>query len=151
MSARASEFAGLSEVTSASTGSTTGQGCYLTLQQGEKVVNAATTIGGKSHFGTNQPRNAQSSNTCTGDLGTARGYTMPLFCTAATSTEYPGGGLPPSPISGTVTIVGPDGTKKDRHFVTGGDQPKGPLAPSDPNIKIAKARKRVYWYQETNR
>jgi type IV pilus assembly protein PilY1 len=134
-----------------STSSTSGAGCYLTLDQGEKVVNAATTIGGKSHFGTNQPKDMVSTTTCTGDLGTAKGYTMPLFCTAASSTVYPGGGLPPSSIAGTVTIRNADGSSTNRHFYTGGDQALGPLAPSDPNIKIAKPRSRIYWYQETAR
>jgi len=126
----------------------TGSGCYLALEQGEKVVNAATTIGGKTHFGTNAPKDTTATNSCTGDLGTARGYTMPLFCTAPTSTEYPGGGLPPSPISGTVTITNADGTQTSHHFYTGGDQRKGALAPNDPNIKLSKTRKRLYWYQE---
>lgn len=126
----------------------TGPGCYLTLAQGEKAVNAATTIGGKTHFGTNAPKDVSNTNTCTGDLGTARGYTMPLFCTTPTSTEYPGGGLPPSPISGTVTITNQDGSRSSHHFYTGGDQGKGALAPNDPNIKLSKSRKRLYWYQE---
>ncbi len=142
-------FDGLTEVTDVST--TTGQGCYIELEQGEKVVNGATTIGGKSHFGTNQPKRAEATNTCTGDLGTARGYTMPLFCTAPTFSEYPGGGLPPSPISGIVNITNSDGSVGQHHFFTGGDQKLGALAPSDPKIKIGKARKRIYWYQETDR
>jgi type IV pilus assembly protein PilY1 len=142
-------FDGLAAVTA--TPSTTGMGCYLPLQQGEKVVNAATTIGGKSHFGTNQPKVPDSTNSCSGDLGTARGYTMPLFCAQPTSTVYPGGGLPPSPISGTVSITNADGSRSTHHFYTGGDQARGPLSPNDPNIKISKARKRIYWYQESAR
>jgi type IV pilus assembly protein PilY1 len=142
-------FDGLAAVTA--TPSTTGMGCYLPLQQGEKVVNAATTIGGKSHFGTNQPKVPDSTNSCTGDLGTARGYTMPLFCAQPTSTVYPGGGLPPSPISGTVSITNADGSRSTHHFYTGGDQTRGPLSPNDPNIKISKSRKRIYWYQESAR
>ena len=142
-------FDSLGEVTE--TGNTKGNGCYISLEQGEKVVNGATTIGGKSHFGTNQPKQIEAVNSCTGNLGTARGYTMPLFCTTPTFSEYPGGGLPPSPISGIVTITKPDGTTGQHHFFTGGDQRLGALAPSDPKIKIGKARKRIYWYQETNR
>lgn len=133
------------------TSTSTGNGCYVELEQGEKVVNGATTIGGKSHFGTNQPKREEATNTCTSNLGTARGYTMPLFCVAPTYSEYPGGGLPPSPISGIVTITKADGTTGQHHFFTGGDQKLGALAPSDPKIKIGKSRKRVYWYQETNR
>jgi type IV pilus assembly protein PilY1 len=129
----------------------TGNGCYIELEQGEKVVNGATTIGGKSHFGTNQPKREEATNTCTGNLGTARGYTMPLFCIKATFSEYPGGGLPPSPISGIVTITRSDGSTGQHHFFTGGDQKLGALAPSDPKIKIGKSRKRLYWYQDSSR
>lgn len=131
--------------------STSGAGCKMTLAVGEKVVNAATTIGGKTHFGTNKPKDVTNTNTCTGDLGDATGYTMPLFCQAAKGVLYPGGGLPPSPISGTVAIQNKDGTTTNHHFYTGGGQTTGPLSPNDPNIKISKARKRIYWYQQTNR
>jgi len=130
---------------------TSGDGCRMSLALGEKVVNGATTIGGKTHFGTNRPKDLANTNTCTGDLGDATGYTMPLFCQAATGVPYPGGGLPPSPISGTVAITNKDGTTTNHHFYTGGGQSTGPLAPNDPNIKIPKARKRIYWYQQTNR
>src|SRR5687768_9998368 len=104
------------------TASTDGAGCWMTLQTGEKVVKAATTIGGKTHFGTNKPKDETATNTCTGNLGDARGYTMPLFCTASKGIEYHGGGLPPSPISGTVAIKNSDGTTTNHHFYTGGEQ-----------------------------
>jgi type IV pilus assembly protein PilY1 len=134
------------------TPTTLGDGCQMELAAGEKVVNGATTIGGKTHFGTNQPIKEGSTNTCIPHLGTARGYTMPLFCTAPTHTVYPGGGLPPSPIAGTVTITSADGkSSSNHHFYTGGDQACGALCPSDPKIKITAARKRIYWYQQTNR
>jgi type IV pilus assembly protein PilY1 len=133
------------------TATTKGGGCYVTLLPGEKVVNAAATIGGKSLFGTHQPKNEATVNTCTGDLGTARGYAMPLFCVQPTSKEYPGGGMPPGSTVGKVIITGSDGTAKEHHFYTGGDNDKGSLDPTDPNIKVGKTRKRVYWYQETNR
>lgn len=142
-------FASLAAATS--TPSTTGDGCYLPMAVGEKVVNAATTIGGNSYFGTNQPKPIESTNTCVGNLGIARGYSMPLFCAAGTSVEYPGGGLPPSPISGTVAIRNTDGSTTSHHFYTGGPNTAGPVAPTDPEIKVTNVRKRIYWYQQTNR
>jgi type IV pilus assembly protein PilY1 len=134
------------------TPSTLGAGCYMALQDGEKVVNGAATIGGKTHFGTNKPIDENATNVCVPHLGEAAGYTMPLFCTTATKTIYPGGGLPPSPIAGTVTIQGKDGkSSSSYHFYTGGDQACGALCPGDPKIKITAPRKRIYWYQQTNR
>ena len=55
--------------------STSGAGCYVQLEQGEKVVNAATSIGGVSFFGTNRPSTgAVAAHSCSANLGVAKSY-----------------------------------------------------------------------------
>jgi len=80
------------------------KGFYVTLRAGEKVVNAPTTVAGYTYFGTNQPT-APSANSCTATLGIARGYSIKPLAGTYTSTEFDGGGLPPSPVSGLVNIT----------------------------------------------
>ena len=126
-------------------------GCYVALDQGEKVVNAATTIAGTSYFGTNRPTPAGSTNSCTADLGIAKAYAMPLFCTAPSGTTLTGGGLPPSPVSGVVTIGSGDNARK-AVFVIGAPNPKkSGIEGSRVNPVIQAPRTRIYWYQETSR
>jgi len=70
---------------------------------------------------------------CTANLGEARTYSAPLFCRAATSQKLNGGGLPPSPVAGFVTITytrsNPDGSTtevtKQKEFVIGATQLQG--------------------------
>lgn len=83
----------------------TGSGFYITLGTGEKSVNAPLTVGGTTNFGTNQPT-APSLTSCTNTLGTARIYSLNLFNGTKTNTVLDGGGLPPSPVSGIVTVDG---------------------------------------------
>lgn len=79
------------------------KGCYLALStSGEKAVNAPATVGGITYFSTNKPKT--SAATCSANLGDARTYSVPLFCKAATSVLLVGGGLPPSPVTGIVTV-----------------------------------------------
>ncbi len=141
------------DLTASGTSSTTaGHGCYVALSAGEKVVNAATTIGGNTYFGTNQPSTSSSANTCSANLGLARSYAMPLFCQAPSSQELAGGGLPPSPVAGIVTIVDSTGKSKQVPFVIGAPNPKkSAIEGVRVNPVINLPRRRVYWYQETNR
>jgi len=132
---------------------TAGRGCYVSLDQGEKVVNAATSIAGATYFGTNKPSSAvASSNTCSSDLGIAKSYAMPLFCVAPTGTALTGGGLPPSPVTGIVTITKSDGTVEKVPFCIGCPNPKNSgIEGSRINPTITVPRSRIYWYQETRR
>ena len=142
-------------VAASATGSTPTNGCYVTLAQGEKVVNAAASIGGSSYFGTNQP-SAAASNTCSVNLGLARTYVMPLFCTTPSSSVVTGGGLPPGPVVGVVAV---SYTKSDhttgtklKAFIIGAPNTKlSALEVGEPTAPAGKPRKRRYWYQETNR
>jgi len=128
-----------------------GLGCYVALDDGEKVVNAATSIGGQSYFGTNRPAPASSSYTCAANLGIAKTYAMPLFCVAPTGSTLAGGGLPPSPVSGIVTIAS-GSTERRVVFVIGAPNPKNSgIEGSRVNPLIKVPRNRIYWYQETNR
>ena len=148
-----------SDLATASTASSiTGRGCYVPLDTGEKVVNAATSIGGVTYFGTNRPTSAVASpQVCTSDLGIAKSYAMPLFCVTPTSTPLSGGGLPPSPVTGIVTIVTPaSGSTPERSeqvpFCIGCPNPRNSAIEGSrvrPVIKVPRSR--LYWYQENQR
>jgi type IV pilus assembly protein PilY1 len=126
-------------------------GCYMALAQGEKVVNAATSIGGRSYFGTNRPSTG-SSMSCSANLGVAKTYEMPLFCVAATGQVVAGGGLPPSPVSGIVNVKKADGTVVQVPFIIGGPNPRGSaIEGSRVQQDITSPRMRRYWFQETRR
>ena len=132
--------------------STTGSGCYVTLAVGEKVVNASTSIGGNSYFGTNRPAPSDpSSQSCSANLGIAKTYAMPLFCVTPTGTTLTGGGLPPTPVAGIVTIGSGD-TAKKVPFIIGAPNPKNSaIEGSRVNPTIQVPRTRIYWYQEGTR
>ncbi len=128
-----------------------GPGCYMALAQGEKVVNAATSIAGYSFFGTNRPA-ASSGNTCSANLGVAKSYAMPLFCVASTGSLLAGGGLPPSPVAGIVNITRADGTTKQVPFIIGAPNARNSaIEGSRLNPTIQSPRLRRYWFEETGR
>ena len=125
-----------------------GLGCYIALATGEKTVNAGTTFAGKTYFGTHRPT-PSSGNSCSANLGEAKGYAFPLFCATSSSWVFNGGGLPPSPIAGIVRVeVG--GVSKEVGFVTGAS-PSSPLAPIRPVPVIDSTRTRSYWFPEVRR
>jgi type IV pilus assembly protein PilY1 len=134
------------------TSNTSGPGCYVALEQGEKVVNAATSIGGVSFFGTNRPSSgAVAAHSCSANLGVAKTYSMPLFCVTPAGSTLAGGGLPPTPVSGIVTI-GSGNSAKKVVFVIGAPNPKNSgIEGSRVNPVIKVPRSRIYWYQEVNR
>lgn len=130
------------------------KGYYIILGTGEKVVNAPATVAGYTYFGTNQPK-VPDSNSCTGNLGIARGYSIKSLTGVYTSTEFAGGGLPPSPVSGLVNItVIENGVLKTRlvPFLIGGGGGGGPdglsaLGTTRPPINVKTSRRRAYWYK----
>jgi type IV pilus assembly protein PilY1 len=131
--------------------STTVPGCYVALATGEKVVNAATSIGGTTYFGTNRPSSAVASQSCSANLGVAKAYAMPLFCVSPSGTTLTGGGLPPTPVSGIVTVGSGDLARKVV-FIIGAPNPKNSAIEGSrvtPTIDVP--RNRIYWYQEGNR
>jgi type IV pilus assembly protein PilY1 len=137
-------------------------GFYVVLKNaGEKVVNGPTSVGGFAYFGTNQPP-IPSANSCKSNLGTALGYQVNLFTGAASTVEFDGGGLPPSPVAGLVevTYTNPSTGQNETitlPFLLGGGNPSkdcvGPDCTSSigggrPPIPVPPVRRRVYWYSE---
>jgi type IV pilus assembly protein PilY1 len=124
------------------------------VETGEKGVNAPTSIGGNTFFGTNSPINpAVTGATCQPNLGTARGYSVNFITGELKTVIYDGGGLPPSPISGVVAVDDGTGTGNTINvpFLIGGVAPEpcsGPLCASKPPIPIEALRSRTYWYRD---
>lgn len=119
----------------------------------EQVVTTAATIGGYVNFSTFQAKNEQKCSS----LGTARGYAAcfihggascdgPLATGTSRSEKFVGGGLPPSPVAGTVEVDG-----KIVPFIIGG-KPEAPggsaLEAKLPPIPIKKDRMKVYRYKQ---
>ncbi len=132
-------------------------GCYIPMATtGEKIVNAPVSVGGITYFSTNQPAPV-STNACSANLGIAKVYSAPLFCKAAAAQTLVGGGLPPSPVTGTVTvsytspITGEPVTKRVP-FIIGAPNSKGSgIEGSKVTPIITPVRKRRYWYLENAR
>lgn len=133
-------------------------GCNIPMStNGEKIVNAPTSIAGITYFGTNRP--SVSTNSCTvSNLGVAKVYSAPLFCQVAASQELKGGGLPPSPVTGTVTVsyTSPLDSRvtltKRVPFIIGAPNTKASgIEGSKVSPIISPVRKRRYWYIENTR
>lgn len=124
------------------------KGWYLALQSNEQVVTSAVTVYGAVYFSTHQPK-AADANSCSANLGNTRSYNVlytsganPDGSTNAPFTLFTGGGLPPSPVAGKVTLD--DGTTVP--FIIGAKgrletmQLTGASGTSNP------AKIRSYWY-----
>ncbi|MDP1527392.1 MAG: PilC/PilY family type IV pilus protein [Rhodocyclaceae bacterium] len=129
-------------------------------ETGEKTVNAPTTVGGITFFGTNRPMSATeiaARNNCSPDLGIARGYAINFQnATAAFDRDgdgqkddlfanFAGGGLPPSPVSGVVQI---DENKTVRFVIGGGGGGDEGSAIEGTKLQASPSsrRTRVFWY-----
>jgi type IV pilus assembly protein PilY1 len=132
----------------------------LTAGRGEQVVTSSVIFGGTIFFSTNRPI-AATPGTCSANLGEARGYALNLLtgagvigsgatCGGARSGTFTGGGIPPSPVVGTVPVKQADGTTKTISVLIGGiDLSTGggsPISAQKPNVPIRPIRKRQYWY-----
>lgn len=124
------------------------KGWYLGLAATEQVVTSAITVFGVTTFSTHQPAVA-TPGTCGANLGETHVYNISYTNAASangTSARYEvvvGGGLPPSPVAGMVTLD--DGTTVP--FLIGG-RPDSPLegAPPTSPSTVAQPKSRVYWY-----
>lgn len=121
-----------------------------TLHDKEQVVTSAVVVFGVVTFSTHTPTVA-SSTSCGSNLGTARVYNINfLDASPAKGTDrfqvIDGGGLPPSPVAGVVTVCTSDGVCSDVPFLIGGN-PKSPVevdyAPEPSGSAVNKSR--VYW------
>ena len=133
------------------------KGWFMNLNQngtGEQTVTSAVIAAGMVTFSTNRPVPA-AAGTCSTTLGEARGYWVNLFngsggigvvgaCGGTRSSTFVGGGLPPSPVLGTVPINGVSTT-----VVIGAANRSGgvstPISPQQINPVITMKRKTVYW------
>lgn len=131
-------------------------GFYLTFGTGEKSVNAAATVRGTTFFGTNQPT-PPSVTSCTSNLGLAKGYALNPFTGKYGVTVYDGGGMPPTPTTGVVTIKLADGSEVKKDFCVGcgggggpGPDPdcKSALGACSPTKAVPKSPRRTYWYKQ---
>lgn len=134
------------------------KGWFMDLNQygtGEQTVTSSLIVGGMVTFSTNRPIQA-AAGTCSTVLGEARGYWVNLFngsgaigvngsCGGSRSGVMVGGGLPPSPVIGTVPVGG-----KVTTVVLGAAQKGGgantPISPQKTKPTISSTRTRVYLY-----
>ena len=128
------------------------KGWYLNLDATEQVVTSAITVYGVVTFSTHMPYDPDNTeNICEADLGTARVYNINYADgTTENDTDYryeevSGGGLPPSPIAGLVTLDNGETVP----FVIGAD-PDSPLESKDPPVPSVgtEPKSKVYWYIE---
>jgi type IV pilus assembly protein PilY1 len=136
----------------------TWKGWFMTLNQngqGEQTVTSAVISAGMATFSTNRPIPA-AAGTCATTLGEARGYLVNLLngsgaigvagsCGGYRSGIFVGGGLPPSPVLGTIPVGGVPKT-----VVIGAIQKSGasssPIGAQQVRPPISSTRKRIYWY-----
>ena len=131
-------------------------GYYVTLGTGEKVVNAPLTVAGYTYFGTNTPA-TPSANSCTTNLGIAKGYRVSPLAGKTTYVTYDGGGLPPSPVAGAVAVI-VNGKTMVLPFCIGcggnpdcvGSDCKTAIGGGKPPISVSTSRSRTYWYKESD-
>lgn len=142
-------------------------GCVIPMSTaGEKVINAPLTVGGYTYFSTNKP---DSSQVCKGNLGTAKVYGAKVFCQGYVSEQRNLGGMPPSAVSGVVTVqyrdpVSGENRTKQLPFVIGGVSDPNAATPNTtgadsgcgldgckPKLTISPTRTRKYWFVENPR
>lgn len=132
-------------------------GWYMDLNQygaGEQTVTSALILGGQVVFSTNRPI-PPAAGTCSTVLGEARGYWVNLFngsgtissnavsCGGDRSSVFVGGGLPPSPVTGSVLVNG----KPVTVVIGAADRDGGASTPISPGkvVPVVKpTRSRIY-------
>jgi type IV pilus assembly protein PilY1 len=147
-----------------------GKGFYINLvgggtsdTKGEKGVNAPVGVNGQIFFSTNRPVE-RDVNTCVTNLGEAKAYAVNPFTGKSAMNVLAGGGLPPSAVTGLITITGTDGngntTSTQEKFCIGcgisGSQAGGTntapctsaLENCNVGTSIPKNLKRTYWYKK---
>jgi len=117
----------------------------------EQVVTSAVAVMGVVTFSTHTPT-PPDPNICGSNLGLARVYNLGFMdgrpVGAARYVPITGGGLPPSPVAGMVTVVHPTtGQNITVPFVIGASS-DSPLEGSSPKPIVSPAtyKGRAYWY-----
>lgn len=134
-------------------------GFYMNFATGEKSVNAPLALSGFVFFATNRP--IDRTATCAANLGEAKAYAVSPFLGTQTSNVLAGGGLPPSAVSGLISI---DGTTEKFCIGCGiselPGQPPGNTGGGDssecdsalgicnPPPNVPKNLRRTYWYKK---
>ena len=125
--------------------------------RGEQTVTFSTITGGLAFFSTNRPV-PTAVGACANNLGEARGYALNLLnasgaadtlsiCGGQRSAIFAGGGLPPSPVIGTVPVGNQVVT-----IMVGGVQRGGGVSTTIGAQRvtptITQRRSRIYWYTD---
>ena len=120
-------------------------------------------MAGTTFFATNRPI-PEEVGSCDANLGEAKAYAVSFQSGTAlldrngdgkvdasdTATILTAGGLPPSPVSGTVAIdspTGPNGEIERRYhlFLIGGGARGSAFEAEKPKVPIQPTRRRIYW------
>ena len=137
-------------------------------------MNAPLTAAGIVYFGTNRPASAISATpagSCRANLGIAKAYGLQfnsgtpgrdlngdgVLDAGDAAVTLSGGGLPPSPVGGLVSVLdSATNTTVVIPFVIGAGGTAGGAAglpsqsaPAKVSVKLSKARKKTYWYSRT--
>lgn len=136
------------------------KGWFLDLKEGrgEQTVTSSTIFGGLVYFSTNYPEEEQEG-VCRTELGVANGYAVNLLnasgavgteglCGGERSAEFAGGGLPPSPVTGTVPVNGVPITVMIGGVNRANPAQSAPIGAQRVRPTIAQKRSRIYWYQK---
>ena len=139
--------------------SNTNKGWFMDFPElGEQAVTSAVIAGGMVTVSTNRPI-PPAAGTCSTSLGEARGYWVNLFnASGAMGSEigtatcgstdrfgiFAGGGLPPSPVFGTVPIDGVPTTVLIGAIQRGGGA-SSPIAPQILRPSVEHTRRMRYW------
>jgi len=125
--------------------------------RGEQVVTSSAITAGLVFFSTNRPV-PTAVGACVNNLGEASGYALNLanasgaadtlsFCGGQRSAIFAGGGLPPSPVIGTVPVGNQVVT-----IMVGGVQRGGGVSTTigaqRVTPSITQRRSRIYWYTD---
>jgi type IV pilus assembly protein PilY1 len=129
-------------------------GWYRNLATGEKVVNSPLTVAGTTYFSTNMPT-PPAAGSCNVNLGQARAYGFTFYGGTPNKTNpdgtmgtpLTGGGLPPSPVGGVVTIE----PGKNVAFIIGGGDKGSSVEGGRVTIPVSSTRRKVYWNKASDK
>jgi type IV pilus assembly protein PilY1 len=157
------DFTSATDCATASPEANSKRGWFFDLNagQGEQGVTSSTIFGGLIFFSTNRPL-PTPPGACANSLGEARGYAVNLLnasgvvgfrdalCGGQRSGVFVGGGLPPSPVTGTVPV----NAKPVTIMIGGIERLTGigsPIEGQQVKPTVTQRRNRIYWYSHGDR